>query len=308
MLPVLVMNRTRLPEPVPPDHPRPAARPEGAKPRSVGGTGGISRGPYCADGRPGRSAACRCLSRGSQRRRTRMMRRLIAGFSARAMSTSNCNGIASAGRGTGGLTGLCDLADGARLARSWQPTASLYAEAWGRDVHDVFTCLRHHTHLDAAGALLSSNAERRVKSPREMARCFSDLPEAIDSTRSGSPTGSTSRWRILAIRIPRFSRAGGNDDGASPERADLSRGARPVRLAPLDRGAGRQLDKELGAHQPPSLRRLLPHRRRHRQLCARRTTFSSRAAAARPTARSAIALGITAVDPIGGDLLLRALS
>jgi error-prone DNA polymerase len=57
-----------------------------------------------------------------------------------------------------------------------------YAEAWGRDVHDVFTCLRHHTHLDEAGLLLNSNAERRVKSPREMAALFADLPEAIDNT------------------------------------------------------------------------------------------------------------------------------
>ena len=58
----------------------------------------------------------------------------------------------------------------------------MYAETWGRDVHDVFTCLRHHTHLDAAGALLSANAERRVKSPSEMAALFADLPEAITST------------------------------------------------------------------------------------------------------------------------------
>jgi error-prone DNA polymerase len=57
-----------------------------------------------------------------------------------------------------------------------------YAEAWGRDVHDIFTCLRHHTHLDAAGALLSANAERRVKSSREMASLFADLPEAITNT------------------------------------------------------------------------------------------------------------------------------
>ena len=47
---------------------------------------------------------------------------------------------------------------------------------------DVFTCLRHHTHLDAAGALLSANAERRVKSPRQMMALFADLPEASLNT------------------------------------------------------------------------------------------------------------------------------
>ena len=58
----------------------------------------------------------------------------------------------------------------------------LYATAAGREVHDVFTCLRHHTTLDAAGALLSPNAERRVKSPRDMTALFGDLPEAILNT------------------------------------------------------------------------------------------------------------------------------
>jgi error-prone DNA polymerase len=58
----------------------------------------------------------------------------------------------------------------------------VYAEAWGREVHDVFTCIRAHTHLDAAGCLLNANAERRIKTPREMAALFADLPEAILNT------------------------------------------------------------------------------------------------------------------------------
>ncbi len=58
----------------------------------------------------------------------------------------------------------------------------LYATPAGRNVHDVFTCIRHHTHLDAAGLLLSPNAQRCVKSPRQMAALFADLPEAIDNT------------------------------------------------------------------------------------------------------------------------------
>ncbi len=57
-----------------------------------------------------------------------------------------------------------------------------YAAPERRPVLDVFTCLRHHTHLDLAGALLSPNAERRLKSPAEMAELFADLPEAISNT------------------------------------------------------------------------------------------------------------------------------
>src|SRR5262249_54949371 len=32
-----------------------------------------------------------------------------------------------------------------------------YAKAYGREVLDVFTCIREHTHLDAAGKLLTQN-------------------------------------------------------------------------------------------------------------------------------------------------------
>ena len=59
---------------------------------------------------------------------------------------------------------------------------ALYAKPYGREVLDVFTCIREHTHLDAAGKLLSQNAERHLKSDREMREIFRDLPEAIENT------------------------------------------------------------------------------------------------------------------------------
>ncbi|HWY52105.1 MAG TPA: error-prone DNA polymerase [Chthoniobacterales bacterium] len=57
-----------------------------------------------------------------------------------------------------------------------------YAKPYGREVLDVFTCIREHTHLDAAGKLLTQNAERHLKSDREMRELFRDLPEAIENT------------------------------------------------------------------------------------------------------------------------------
>ncbi len=57
-----------------------------------------------------------------------------------------------------------------------------YAKRYGREVLDVFTCIREHTHLDAAGKLLTQNAERHLKSDREMRELFRDLPEAIENT------------------------------------------------------------------------------------------------------------------------------
>jgi error-prone DNA polymerase len=57
-----------------------------------------------------------------------------------------------------------------------------YAKPYGREVLDVFTCIREHTHLDAAGKLLAQNAERHLKSDRQMRAIFADLPEAIENT------------------------------------------------------------------------------------------------------------------------------
>src|SRR2546426_1674473 len=57
-----------------------------------------------------------------------------------------------------------------------------YARPCGREVLDVFTCIREHTHLDAAGKLLTRNSERHLKSEGEMRELFCDLREAIENT------------------------------------------------------------------------------------------------------------------------------
>jgi error-prone DNA polymerase len=57
-----------------------------------------------------------------------------------------------------------------------------YAKPYGRQVLDVFTCIREHTHLDLAGKLLTQNAERHLKSDVEMRTIFRDLPDAITNT------------------------------------------------------------------------------------------------------------------------------
>ncbi len=58
-----------------------------------------------------------------------------------------------------------------------------HARPLQREVLDVFTCIRHHRTLATAGRLLSRNCERHVKSPDEMIRLFADLPEAIANTQ-----------------------------------------------------------------------------------------------------------------------------
>ncbi|MGB7985513.1 MAG: error-prone DNA polymerase [Terracidiphilus sp.] len=51
-----------------------------------------------------------------------------------------------------------------------------------REILDVLTSIRHHTTLDCAGRLLTANAARCLRSGNEMAALFRDLPEAIANT------------------------------------------------------------------------------------------------------------------------------
>jgi len=57
-----------------------------------------------------------------------------------------------------------------------------YAREQERELCDVFTALGNHCTLATAGKLLSRNSERHLKSPQEMASLFADLPEAIANT------------------------------------------------------------------------------------------------------------------------------
>ncbi len=57
-----------------------------------------------------------------------------------------------------------------------------YAAQYEREVLDVFTSIRHHVSLDKAGRLLQANSQRQLRSARAMRRLFSDLPEAVENT------------------------------------------------------------------------------------------------------------------------------
>jgi error-prone DNA polymerase len=57
-----------------------------------------------------------------------------------------------------------------------------YATEKDRELLDVLTSIRHHTSLDEAGRLLALNASRSLRSAREMAALFKDIPEAIANT------------------------------------------------------------------------------------------------------------------------------
>jgi len=58
-----------------------------------------------------------------------------------------------------------------------------YAMPRGRLVHDVLTCLRHQTTLDAAGTLLRPSAEWHLKHPERVAHHWRQYPEGLSATR-----------------------------------------------------------------------------------------------------------------------------
>ncbi len=57
-----------------------------------------------------------------------------------------------------------------------------YATQQERQIADALTCIKHKRTLDSAGKLLAINSQRHVRDPATMAKLFADLPEAIANT------------------------------------------------------------------------------------------------------------------------------
>ncbi len=57
-----------------------------------------------------------------------------------------------------------------------------HATAYDREILDLFTAIQHHVQLDQAGRLLALNSQRHLRSAREMAALFRDVAGAIENT------------------------------------------------------------------------------------------------------------------------------
>ena len=78
-----------------------------------------------------------------------------------------------------------------------------YAAPKGRLVHDVLTCLRHQTTLDEAGTLLRPNGEWYLKRPERMAHRWRHYPEALAATRAVAER-CVFRMTALTPTLPAF--------------------------------------------------------------------------------------------------------
>ena len=78
-----------------------------------------------------------------------------------------------------------------------------YALDTQRSALDVFTCVRQHTTLDAAGDLLSANAQAHMKTPEQMQHLFSAWPGAVENTAILAER-LTFGLRDLGYEFPRY--------------------------------------------------------------------------------------------------------
>ncbi len=172
-----------------------------------------------------------------------------------------------------------------------------------REVLDVFTCIRHHRNLNTAGRLLARNSERHLKSPAEMERLFSDLPEAIANTQV---LASRLEFTLkdLGYQFPKYPVPEGQSEMQFlRERTHEGMIARyGSRDAIGNERARRQIERELALIEKLDLPGyflivwdIVRFCREHNILVQGRGSAANSAVC--------YALGITAVDPIGMDLL-----
>jgi len=195
------------------------------------------------------------------------------------------------------------------LARSLQlpllaTQGAQYAKPEERQIVDVFTCIRNHHTLDTAGRLLARNSERYIKSPTDMLRLFADLPEAMANTIELS---SRLEFTLndLGYEFPRYPVSEGETMDTFL-RARTMEGARDRYQRPgqdeLWRRAQSQIERELALIEKLHLAGyflivwdIVRYCREQGILVQGRGSAANSAAC--------YSLGITAVDPVGMDLL-----
>jgi error-prone DNA polymerase len=168
-----------------------------------------------------------------------------------------------------------------------------------RPLFDVLTCIGQHTDLAHAGRRLAPNAERYLKPPGEMVSLFHDLPQAIAG--AGELAGRVQyTMAALGYRFPDYPVPPGETQ-ASFLRRITEVGARD-RYRPYHDRARAQIARELALIEKLDLAGyflivwdIVNFCRQHDILVQGRGSAANSAVC--------YSLGITAVDPVGMDLL-----
>jgi error-prone DNA polymerase len=168
-----------------------------------------------------------------------------------------------------------------------------------RRIMDVFTCLHNKVTLAEAGQLLSLNSESYLKSGAQMARLFNDLPEAIANTREISSRLDFT-LKDLGYQFPDYPLPPGETVSSYLWKL-TDQGARG-RYQPYHDRARLQIEKELKLIEKLGLGGyflivwdIVRFCKEQGILCQGRGSAANSAVC--------YSLGITAVDPVGMDLL-----
>jgi error-prone DNA polymerase len=168
-----------------------------------------------------------------------------------------------------------------------------------RPLFDVLTSIREHVPLARAGRLLSSNAERYLKPPAQMVRLFADHPAALTATLELADRLQFS-MRDLGYRFPPYPVPPGETESSFLRRiAEV--GARD-RYRPYYDKARAQVTRELDLIEKLDLAGYFLIVWDIVNFCRQQDILVQGRGSA---ANSAVcySLGITAVDPVGMDLL-----
>ncbi len=173
-----------------------------------------------------------------------------------------------------------------------------------RQVLDVFTCLRNHVRLDEAGRLLARNSERNLKTPAVMKKLFADLPQAIANTIELS-SSLTFALDDLGYEFPRYPVDNSHtmDSFLRKETYDGAKRRYDGRIGrPSYERALEQIDRELALIAKLKLAGYFLIVWDIVEFCRKQGILVQGRGSA---ANSAVcySLGITAVDPVGMELL-----
>lgn len=174
-----------------------------------------------------------------------------------------------------------------------------YATPAERQIADVFTCIKNKSRLDTAGRLLSQNSQRYIRSAEEMEYIFADLPHAIANTSELSSRLDFTLEK-LGYEFPRYS-VPESETIDSFLRKRTWDGAR-VRYQTVTKRVREQIDKELALIEKLHLGGYFLIVWDLIQFCRQNGILVQGRGSA---ANSAVcySLGITAIDPVGMDLL-----
>ncbi|MCP5064967.1 MAG: DNA polymerase III subunit alpha, partial [bacterium] len=170
----------------------------------------------------------------------------------------------------------------------------------GRRLLDAFTCLREKTTLDRAGRRLLPNGERSLRTPAQMAARFTDRPEWLRTTSEIAERCGFG-FEDLGYRFPAYPAPEGECQRSWLRKLTFA-GARERYGNPLPRRARSQIEHELSVIGKLELDGyflivwdIARFAREQGILCQGRGSAANSAVC--------YALAITAVDPVGMELL-----